>query len=109
MKHQPGNVLGGTPTFYLVATAWMTARRSTARTGLAFVLCVVHRRILPLLLMIFWLLRVRMAKAYESLITRGPVLQKGLHTRAYPARGEGPAQNALDAEQVGRPQGFGIE
>jgi hypothetical protein len=27
MKSQPGNVLGGTLTFYLVATAWMTARR----------------------------------------------------------------------------------
>jgi hypothetical protein len=27
MKHQPGNILGGTLTFYLVATAWMTARR----------------------------------------------------------------------------------
>jgi hypothetical protein len=26
-KHQPGNILGGTLTFYLVATAWMTARR----------------------------------------------------------------------------------
>jgi len=27
MKSQPGNILGGTLTFYLVATAWMTARR----------------------------------------------------------------------------------
>jgi len=27
LKGQPGNVLGGTLTFYLVATAWMTARR----------------------------------------------------------------------------------
>ncbi|HEY6337010.1 MAG TPA: hypothetical protein VIW68_00810 [Candidatus Sulfotelmatobacter sp.] len=27
MKFQPGNILGGTFTFYLVATAWMTARR----------------------------------------------------------------------------------
>jgi len=27
LKSQPGNVLGGTLTFYLVATAWMTARR----------------------------------------------------------------------------------
>ncbi len=27
IKGQPGNVLGGTFTFYLVATAWMTARR----------------------------------------------------------------------------------
>src|SRR5579863_7920746 len=28
MKSQPGNILGGTLTFYLVATAWVTARRS---------------------------------------------------------------------------------
>ena len=28
MKSQPGNILGGTLTFYLVATAWMTARRT---------------------------------------------------------------------------------
>jgi hypothetical protein len=28
MKHQMGNFLGGVFTFYLVATAWMTARRS---------------------------------------------------------------------------------
>ena len=27
MKSQPGNVLGGTLTFYLVTTSWMTARR----------------------------------------------------------------------------------
>ncbi len=27
VKAQPGNVLGGTLTFYLVATAWMTAKR----------------------------------------------------------------------------------
>jgi uncharacterized membrane protein len=27
MKFQPGNILGGTFTFYLVATAWMTAKR----------------------------------------------------------------------------------
>jgi uncharacterized membrane protein len=27
MKFQPGNILGGTFTFYLVATAWMAARR----------------------------------------------------------------------------------
>jgi len=27
MKSQPGNILGGTLTFYLVATAWLTARR----------------------------------------------------------------------------------
>lgn len=27
VKHQPGNILGGALTFYLVATAWMTARR----------------------------------------------------------------------------------
>lgn len=28
MKSQPGNILGGTLTFYLVATAWATARRT---------------------------------------------------------------------------------
>jgi len=28
MKSQPGNILGGTLTFYLVATAWLAARRS---------------------------------------------------------------------------------
>lgn len=27
MKFQPGNILGGTFTFYLVATSWMTAKR----------------------------------------------------------------------------------
>ncbi|MGB6675260.1 MAG: hypothetical protein WBE44_01090 [Terriglobales bacterium] len=27
LKSQPGNILGGTLTFYLVATAWMTGRR----------------------------------------------------------------------------------
>ena len=26
MKFQPGNILGGTFTFYLVATSWMTAK-----------------------------------------------------------------------------------
>ena len=34
MKHQLGNVLGGTFTFYLVATAWMTARRGDGKTGI---------------------------------------------------------------------------
>lgn len=34
MKSQPANILGGTFTFYLVATAWMTAKRRTAETGL---------------------------------------------------------------------------
>jgi uncharacterized membrane protein len=33
MKSQPGNVLGGSLTFYLVATAWMTARRRDAEPG----------------------------------------------------------------------------
>jgi len=28
MKSEPGNILGGTFTFYLVSTAWMTARRA---------------------------------------------------------------------------------
>jgi uncharacterized membrane protein len=31
LKGQPGNVLGGTFTFYLVATAWMTARRQNSQ------------------------------------------------------------------------------
>jgi hypothetical protein len=36
MKSQPGNILGGTLTFYLVATAWATARRrgETAAPGI---------------------------------------------------------------------------
>lgn len=34
MKSQPGNILGGTLTFYLAATAWMTAKRRTQETGL---------------------------------------------------------------------------
>lgn len=33
LKHQPGNVLGGMLTFYLVATAWITARRKQEETG----------------------------------------------------------------------------
>jgi hypothetical protein len=33
-KHQPGNILGGTLTFYLVSTAWMTARRKEGETSL---------------------------------------------------------------------------
>jgi hypothetical protein len=34
MKSQPGNVLGGTLTFYLVATAWFAARRQAVETGI---------------------------------------------------------------------------
>jgi uncharacterized membrane protein len=34
LKHQPGNVVGGVFTFYLVATAWMTARRRNGSTSL---------------------------------------------------------------------------
>jgi len=34
LKQQPSNVLGGTVTFYLVATAWITARRKNAETGI---------------------------------------------------------------------------
>jgi len=34
MKSQPGNILGGTLTFYLVATAWMTARRRDREPGI---------------------------------------------------------------------------
>jgi hypothetical protein len=33
-KHQPGNILGGALTFYLVVTAWLTARRREAGTGI---------------------------------------------------------------------------
>jgi hypothetical protein len=33
MKSQPGNILGGAFTFYLVATAWMTARRIAPETS----------------------------------------------------------------------------
>jgi hypothetical protein len=34
LKAQPGNILGGTVTFYLVATAWMTARRRIMETSI---------------------------------------------------------------------------
>ena len=34
MKFQPGNIIGGTLTFYLVATAWITAKRRAPETGL---------------------------------------------------------------------------
>jgi hypothetical protein len=34
MKSQPGNILGGTLTFYLVATAWITARRREGKPGI---------------------------------------------------------------------------
>jgi hypothetical protein len=34
MKSQPGNILGGTLTFYLVATAWMTARHRDGALGI---------------------------------------------------------------------------
>ncbi|HTA25826.1 MAG TPA: hypothetical protein VK763_20010 [Terriglobales bacterium] len=34
MKSQPGNILGGTLTFYLVATAWMAARRRDGETSM---------------------------------------------------------------------------
>jgi hypothetical protein len=34
MKQQPGTVLGGTLTFYLVATAWTTVRRRNAETNI---------------------------------------------------------------------------
>lgn len=33
-KSQPGNVLGGTLTFYLVATAWITAKRRSEGTSI---------------------------------------------------------------------------
>jgi hypothetical protein len=34
MKFEPGNVVGGTLTLYLVATAWMTAKRRVLQTNL---------------------------------------------------------------------------
>jgi hypothetical protein len=34
MKSQPGNVTGGTLTFYLVATAWLTGRRKDGEPGM---------------------------------------------------------------------------
>src|SRR5580704_7102591 len=34
MKSQPGNILGGTLTFYLVATGWMAARRKDGETSI---------------------------------------------------------------------------
>jgi len=33
VKHQPGNVSGGIFTFYLIATAWLTARRRDGETS----------------------------------------------------------------------------
>ena len=33
LKLQPGNILAGSITLYLVATAWLTARRRTSQTG----------------------------------------------------------------------------
>jgi uncharacterized membrane protein len=46
LKFQPGNILGGVLTFYMVSTAWLTARHSDGRTrifdcgALLFVLAV---------------------------------------------------------------------
>jgi hypothetical protein len=34
LKHQPGNIMGGVLTLYLVATAWLTARREGTGTGM---------------------------------------------------------------------------
>src|ERR1700733_4561727 len=44
VKHQPGNILGGALTFYMVATAWMTARRRGCAPGIFAwgALLVVH-------------------------------------------------------------------
>ena len=33
LKHQPNNIGGGTLTFYLIGTAWLTARRSDGETS----------------------------------------------------------------------------
>jgi hypothetical protein len=35
LKSQPGNILGGTLTLYLVATAWLTAKRREGSPGIA--------------------------------------------------------------------------
>lgn len=34
LKSQPGNVIGGTLTFYLVTTGWLTAKRRAGRPGI---------------------------------------------------------------------------
>jgi hypothetical protein len=34
VKHQPNNIIGGVLTFYLVATAWTTARRGDGQTSI---------------------------------------------------------------------------
>jgi hypothetical protein len=34
MKSQPGNIMGGTLTFHLIATAWMTAKRRDGEPGI---------------------------------------------------------------------------
>jgi uncharacterized membrane protein len=34
LQHEPGNILGGTLTFYMVATAWLTARRRDGQPGI---------------------------------------------------------------------------
>jgi len=34
MKSQPGNIMGGVVTFYLVTTAWLTARRRDGQPGM---------------------------------------------------------------------------
>jgi uncharacterized membrane protein len=34
IQSQPGNVMGGTVTFYLVATAWLTAKRREGKPGI---------------------------------------------------------------------------
>jgi len=40
VRHKPGDILGGTLTLYLVASAWMTARRKEQETG-AFDWCAL--------------------------------------------------------------------
>jgi uncharacterized membrane protein len=46
VRSQPGNIVGGLLTLYMIATAWMAGRRREAKTGifdwagLAFALCV---------------------------------------------------------------------
>src|SRR5229473_1995876 len=122
MKFQPGNILGGTLTFYLVLTAWLTAKHRHGEKGVAdwvallIAICVAafemtfaiqaatsptgHRygyppapylmfgtvallaaagdmrktgalyflTFLPLILLIFWLIRVKFARKFSRSI-----------------------------------------
>ena len=109
-RHQPNNVGGGVFTFYLILTAWLTARRSDGETsqldwaallipsllgiltcftgvekirspeppkdgvpagmhffmGLVMLLAAAGDVRMPLLLLIFWLVRVRFSSRYQA-------------------------------------------